>query len=512
MKTIRLVLGDQLSQSISSLRDIDPDHDLVLMLEVLQENQYVRHHQQKIVLVLSAMRHFAEKLRAEGIPIEYIHLEDQGNSGSFTGELVRAITRHQTDKIIVSEPGEWRVWEMMQAWQKDFGLPVEIRPDDRFLCSRDEFRRWADGRKTLRMEFFYRMMRRKTGWLMQGAQPEGGRWNYDAENRRRLPANLTAPPPPHFQPDAITRQVMDLVRERFADHFGSLENFSWAVTREDALHALQHFINHKLAYFGDYQDAMKTGDDFLFHSILSPYINIGLLYPAEVCQAALSAYQHGSIPLSSAEGFIRQILGWREYMRGIYWQEMPGYARTNYFEAHRPLPDFFWTGETELNCLKQVIQATQRNAYAHHIQRLMVTGNFALLSGFEPKQVEAWYLMVYADAFDWVELPNTHGMVLFADGGFLASKPYAASGAYIQRMSDYCQKCVYNPKIKLGEKACPFNYLYWHFLIVNQSRLITNPRMSLPYQLLSKMDADQKQEIIHAAQSFLEQLKVGKLY
>lgn len=199
-------------------------------------------------------------------------------------------------------------------------------------------------------------------------------------------------------------------------------------------------------------------------------------------------------------------------MRGIYWQEMPGYARTNYFEAHRPLPDFFWTGETELNCLKQVIQATQRNAYAHHIQRLMVTGNFALLSGFEPKQVEAWYLMVYADAFDWVELPNTHGMVLFADGGFLASKPYAASGAYIQRMSDYCQKCVYNPKIKLGEKACPFNYLYWHFLIVNQSRLITNPRMSLPYQLLSKMDADQKQEIIHAAQSFLEQLKVGKLY
>ncbi len=512
MKTIRLVLGDQLSRSISSLSDIDPGRDLVLMLEVLEENQYVRHHQQKIVLVLSAMRHFAEELRAEGIVVDYIHLDDENNSGSFTGELVRAITRHQADKIIVTEPGEWRVWEMMQAWQKDFGLTVEIRPDDRFLCSRDEFRRWADGRKTLRMEFFYRMMRRKTGWLMDGARPEGGRWNYDADNRRRLPTGLSIPPPAHFEPDTITRQVMGLVRERFADHFGNLENFSWAVTRGNALHALRHFIDHKLAYFGDYQDAMKTGDDFLFHSILSPYINIGLIHPTEVCQAALSAYQHGSIPLSSAEGFLRQIIGWREYIRGIYWQEMPGYARSNYFDAHRSLPGFYWTGETDLNCLRQVIQATQRNAYAHHIQRLMVTGNFALLAGIEPKQVEAWYLTVYADAFDWVELPNTHGMLLYADGGLLASKPYAASGAYIQRMSDYCQKCVYNPKIKIGERACPFNYLYWYFLIVNQPKLTANPRMSLPYQLLSKMEPDQKQKIIHAAESFLEQLKVGKPY
>ncbi len=512
MKTIRLVLGDQLSQSISSLRDIDPTHNLVLMLEVLEENQYVRHHQQKIILVLSAMRHFAKELRAEGIVVDYIHLEDEGNSGSFTGELVRAMTRHQADKIIVTEPGEWRVWEMMQAWQKDFALPVEIRPDDRFLCSRDEFRRWADGRKTLRMEFFYRMMRRKTGWLMDSVQPEGGRWNYDSENRRRLPADLIAPPPPLFQPDAITRQVMDLVRERFSDHFGSLENFSWAVTREDALHALQHFIDHKLAYFGIYQDAMKTGDDFLFHSILSPYINTGLLNPAEVCQAALVAYQRGGIPLSSAEGFIRQILGWREYIRGIYWHEMPGYARTNYFKAHRPLPDFFWTGETELHCLGQVIQATQRNAYAHHIQRLMITGNFALLAGIEPGQVEEWYLMVYADAFDWVELPNTHGMVLFADGGLLASKPYAASGAYIQRMSDYCQACSYSPKIKLGPQACPFNYLYWNFLLANQRLLQSNPRMNLPYQTLGKMDQDQKEKISCAAKSFLEKLGYGESY
>lgn len=300
---------------------------------------------------------------------------------------------------------------------------------------------------------------------------------------------------------------MTLVRQRFADHFGELESFGWAVTREDALEALHHFVTNLLPQFGDYQDAMQAGKDFLFHAVLSPYINIGLLIPREVCEAALVAYQQGSAPLSAVEGFVRQIMGWREFVRGVYWMKMPDYAQTNFLNAKRPLPDFYWTGETDMKCLREVIEATRRHAYAHHIQRLMITGNFALLTGVAPAQVEEWYLSVYADAFEWVELPNTHGMALHADGGVLGSKPYAASGAYIDRMSDYCAGCTYDPKIKFGIKACPFNYLYWYFLIVNEARLKPNPRMALPYRLLARMAAEQRQQITKQAEQFLDRLE-----
>jgi deoxyribodipyrimidine photolyase-related protein len=507
MKTLRLVLGDHLSASVSSLRDMNRAKDVVLMVEVHDETTYVRHHKQKIVLVLSAMRHFAESLRNEGVHVDYVQIGDRGNSGSFTGELKRALSRHEVERIVVTEPGEWRVCRMMKTWEDEFGLPVEILEDDRFLCSRTEFAEWARGRKHFRMEHFYRHMRRRMGWLMDGDVPEGGRWNYDAENRKSLPRHLAIPGRKRFVPDTTTRGVMEIVERRCAEHFGDLESFDWGVTREEALEALRHFIVDCMPQFGDYQDAMKSGEDFLFHSLLSPYINIGLLGASEVCEATLSAYESGSVPLPAVEGFIRQILGWREFVRGIYWMHMPEYAQTNFFKAQRRLPEFYWTGETEMRCLRETVEAIRRHAYAHHIQRLMITGNFALLIGVAPTEVEDWYLAVYADAFEWVELPNTHGMALYADGGLLGSKPYAASGAYIDRMSDYCPDCPYSPKIKLDSGACPFNYLYWYFMIVNEKLLKPNPRMALPYRTLAHMTDEKRQQIVQQAEDFLERLK-----
>ncbi len=509
MKILRLILGDQLTRSLSALDGLSPETDVVLMAEVADETRYVPHHKQKIALILSAMRHFAEDLRADGVEVDYSRLNCAGNSGSLTGELARAIAKHAPDRIIVTEPGEWRVLEMMRGWSEAFGIPVEIREDDRFLCSRGRFARWAEGRKSFRMEFFYREMRRETGLLMAGEEPEGGQWNFDKDNRKALPASVKAPKRARFAPDAITRDVLALVARDFAPHFGTLENFGWAVTRADALEALDHFIQACLPLYGDYQDAMKTGEPFLFHSIISPYLNCGLLTPREICVAAERAWRAGDAPLNGVEGFIRQILGWREYVRGIYWLQMPAYAETNALEAHRPLPDFFWDGQTSMNCVAQVVKETRDNAYAHHIQRLMITGNFALLAGIEPREIEAWYLAVFADAYEWVELPNVHGMVMFADGGLLASKPYAASGAYINRMSDYCTGCAYDVKVKSGAKACPFNYLYWNFMISNEARLAGNPRMGMAYRTLNAMTPERRAEVIAESEAFLDGLAKG---
>jgi len=506
MPTLRFILGDQLSRSISSLDGIDAASDVVLMVEVHDEATYVRHHQQKIALVFAAMRHFAESLEQDGLRVDYVRLDDSGNSGSFTGELQRALQRHGCRRVVVTEPGEWRVLKMMRAWPEALGIEADIRPDGRFLCSIDAFRAWAEGRKALRMEFFYREMRRETGWLMEDGEPVGGSWNYDAQNRKALPKGLDPPDRRRFEPDAVTREVLALVAERFGDHFGDLSGFGWPVTRAQALEALDEFITHALPDFGDYQDAMRGGADFLFHSLLSPALNLGLLEAREVCEAALSAHADGRAPLAATEGFVRQILGWREFVRGLYWLRMPDYADSNFLDASRPLPDFFWTAETEMNCLREAIDATRRNAYAHHIQRLMVTGNFALLAGLAPAAVEEWYLLVYADAFEWVELPNTHGMALFADGGVMASKPYAASGAYINRMSDYCRDCTYDHKDRLGDRACPFNYLYWNFLIANRDRLQSNPRMGLAYRNLERLSEEERGAIAARARRFLDSL------
>ena len=504
MTVLHLILGDHLTRSVASLSEVDAARDIVLMAEVAEEATYVRHHKQKIAFILAAMRHFAQELRCEGINVDYVTLDDPANTGSFTGEVARAVRRHRATKIVVTEPGEWRVFEAMQSWERFLGVPVEIRQDDRFFASKARFAHWASVRTAYRMEFFYRLMRQESGLLMDGETPVGGKWNFDKENRKKLSRGSTLPQRRGFLPDATTTEVLALVAGRFSDHFGDLEPFGWAVTRSQALDALEDFIANRLPRFGDYQDAMKQGEAFVYHAVISPYLNVGLLTPREVCARAEAEYRSGRSPLNAVEGFIRQLLGWREYVRGIYWLRMPAYAGSNALEAHRPLPSFYWTGDTEMNCLKQVISDTRRYAYSHHIQRLMVTGNFALLAGIRPQDVGEWYLSVYADAFEWVELPNTLGMSQFADGGLLASKPYAASGAYIDRMSDFCGNCSYDVRQKIGSKACPFNFLYWAFLIRNEERLRANPRLSMPYRHVTVLSGEQRVAILGAATEFLE--------
>jgi len=506
MTTVRLILGDQLSEQISSLDGCAIGHDPILMCEVRSEATYVKHHKKKIAFLFSAMRHFAQSLRDARHNVRYIEYDDPENTGSFLGEVARAITAHSATRIVVTSPNEHRVLTDLQTWQDHLGIPVVIRDDTRFLCSTEEFNTWAAGRKQLRMEYFYREMRRKYNILMTGEDPVGGQWNYDAENRKPPKNGLNVPPPFTQSIDPTTRDVMGLVDRHFGDHFGDLEPFHFAVTRADALRALDHFIEHRLSQFGDYQDAMIQGEPWMFHSHISFYLNCGLLLPLECARAAERAFHAGDAPLNAVEGFIRQIIGWREYVRGIYWLKMPEYAQKNFLDAVRPLPAFFWTAQTKMNCLRQCVLETKQNAYAHHIQRLMVLGNFALLAGLHPDEVNEWYLLVYADAYEWVELPNVSGMILFADGGYLASKPYAASGAYINKMSNYCKSCSYSVSKKNGPDACPFNYLYWNFYLDNQSKLKGNPRLNHPYATLAKMDDMKRDAIRDDARRFLEDL------
>lgn len=506
MSTLRLILGDQLSPEISSLKDADKSCDIILLCEVFDEAVYVKHHQKKIAFLFSAMRHFAASLSDAGWNVDYVRLDQDGNSHSFSGEVARAVERHAPESVIATFASEWRVLTEMRDWENTLPCAVELRDDDRFYCSLDEFATWADGRKQLRMEYFYRELRRKTGILMSGNDPIGGQWNYDAENRGRAPDGLEVPKHTSFVPDEITNEVLNLVEDRFGDHFGKLRPFEFAVTHEQAAYVLDRFIAERLPLFGTYQDAMVEGEPFMFHAHIGLYLNCGLLSPQQAIIAAENAYHAGAAPLNATEGFIRQILGWREFVRGLYWLKMPEYAEQNALEAHRPLPAFFWTADTKMNCLKQCVSETRDHAYAHHIQRLMVLGNFALLAGLSPKEVNEWFMIVYADAYEWVELPNVSGMALYADGGVLASKPYASGGAYIERMSNYCRSCHYKVKQKNGEQACPFNYLYWDFLIRHQDRLSGNARMGMMYRTLAKMSDEKRAAILTDSQRFLSEL------
>lgn len=508
MTALRLVLGDQLSHGLAALADIDASKDIVLMAEVHEEVTYVKHHKRKVALLFSAMRHFAGELREAGITVDYIRLGDTSSSGtSLGGELARAVARHKPDRLVVTEPGEFRLLRAMRDWQAEFEIDVEIRPDTRFLCPHEMFADWAEGRKVLRMDFFYREMRRHHEVLMKDGKPIGGKWNYDAENRASPDLSLTVPKPKIFPPDEITTEVLELVAEHCSDHFGDLDDFGFAVTRDQALAVLDHFIAERLPLFGTYQDAMIEGEPWMYHSHIGCYMNCGLLQPSEVIRAGEAAYHAGEAPLNAVEGFIRQILGWREFVRGIYWLKMPEYASLNFLQAKRSLPDFYWTGATEMNCIAQSVDATRRYAYAHHIQRLMVLGNFALLAGIDPRLVNEWFLVVYADAYEWVELPNVSGMVLFADGGYLASKPYAAGGAYINRMSNYCGNCRFKVAKKTGDEACPFNYLYWDFMIRNRDHLGGNARLGMMYKSLDRMAPERVVEIQSDATRFLTSLE-----
>ena len=507
VRNLVLVLGDQLTPTLSSLQMADKAQDLVLIVEVMEEATYVKHHKKKIAFLFSAMRHFSSALKKLGWRVEYRTLDAPDNRGSFTGEVERAVGIWQPQRIIVTQPGEWRVAEMFKQWPAAFKLPVDVLPDDRFLCSTTEFQSWAAGRKQLRMEYFYRDMRRKSGLLMDGGDPVGGQWNFDADNRRPATSHLFLPTPHRTPPDAATRTVLDLVASRFAGHFGTLEPFWFAVTQADAEAAFEHFVEAALPAFGDYQDALLTGQKFLYHAVVAQYLNCGLLDSLTICRQVEAAYRKGDVPLNAAEGFIRQIIGWREYVRGIYWMKMPHYRSQNFFDHKRPLPSLYWTGDTDLHCLSEAVAQTRDEAYAHHIQRLMVTGNFALLTGVDPKALHEWYLMVYADAYEWVELPNTLGMSQFADGGLLASKPYAASGAYINRMSDYCRSCRFDVKQRTGPDACPFNALYWDFLDRNRAKLAKNPRMAQMYRVYDKLGDAEQSAITKSAAAFLATLK-----
>jgi deoxyribodipyrimidine photolyase-related protein len=512
MTILRLILADQLSATISSLDDIDPENDVVMFCEVMDEATYVKHHKKKIAFLFASMRHFAQELMEEGIQVRYIRLDDKGNTGSFDGEVNRALKDTKCQRIVVTEPGEYRVKSIFQSWHKTLKCPVDIRADTRFLASIDDFKRWADGKKQLRMEFFYREMRKKYNILMDANdKPEGGQWNYDKENRKPPKQGMKIPKRLSHEKSGITNDVLALVEKKFSDHFGELKPFHFAVTRTQALLELKHFINKLLPSFGDYQDAMVAGEPYLYHSLISAYLNAGLLLPLEICQLAEKAYRAGKAPLNATEGFIRQILGWREYIRGIYWLHMPDYAELNFFEAKRALPDFYWTADTKMSCLAEAVQHTQQHAYSHHIQRLMITGNFALLAGINPVEVCEWYLLVYADAYEWVELPNTLGMALYGDGGIVASKPYAASGKYINKMSNYCKSCVYDPDEMIGEKACPFNALYWDFMVRHEDKLTGNQRMPFVFATWNKMAQEKRQAILQQAQQTLKKLAKGKL-
>jgi deoxyribodipyrimidine photolyase-related protein len=503
-----LVFGDQLSSNLSALRYGDKERDTVFMCEVMAEATYVKHHKKKIALIFAAMRAFASDLQKQGWHVDYVALDHPENTGNFDSEIKRAIARWAPDDLVMTKASEYRVLMMQRNWYETVDCAVALLEDERFICPTWRFNDWAnDGRKGLRMEFFYRDMRRYTGLLMEGDKPAGGQWNFDHDNRKPAKPDLFMPKIKRFAPTPETQAVLDLVAARFPDHFGDLEPFWFGVTAADAKAALDHFIAVALPKFGDYQDAMLKDHKFLYHGLISFYLNIGLLDPLETCRAVEAAWKAGHCPLNAAEGFIRQILGWREYVRGIYWHQMPDYEKSNALGATRPLPDFYWTAKTDMACMKAAITQTKEEAYAHHIQRLMVTGNFAMMAGINPHEVHEWYLAVYADAFEWVEMPNTIGMSQFADGGFLASKPYASSGAYIDRMSDYCSGCRYDVKEKTGPKACPFNYLYWDFLVRHRDKFAPNPRMAVMYRTFDKMEPSKQAATLESAQAFLDGLK-----
>ena len=500
-----LVLGDQLSLDNPALADARPGTDTVLMAEVREEASYVRHNRHKIALIFAAMRHFRDELRALGHTVRY-HAYDDGVA-SLGAALGAAIEDGGFTSLRVCEPGEYRLRRVMEQWPGDFGIDVELLEDSRFLLSLTEFRDWADSQKRLRMEFFYRNMRKRYGLLLDDAgKPCGGKWNYDSENRKGWRNQVDIPPRPQLERDAITREVIDLVRVEFPDNPGDLSRFDYAVTAAQAQAQMDWFCEFGLANFGTYQDALAEESPWLFHSLVSMYINIGLLDPLSVCRQVERAWREDRCGLAAAEGFIRQVLGWREYIRGVYWYWMPEYKHHNHFDARRPLPDWFWSGETDMRCLSQALKQSLDLGYGHHIQRLMVIGNFALLAGLDVEEVCDWYLAVYVDAFEWVELPNTLGMALHADGGLMASKPYAASGKYIQRQGNHCAACRFDPGTTTGEGACPYNALYWHFIDRHLEALEGNGRMGLVLNNWRKRSAGEREAIVRWADKTLEEV------
>ncbi len=500
-RSLVIVLGDQLSFDTGAFDGFDPRLDRTLMAEVEEESEHVPSHKARIALFLAAMRHFASEVLSRGWPLDYLRLE-QHPFRSLSEAMDEAIVRLQPERIVLVEPGDWRVREGLLRTARSRSVRVDLRSDRTFAATVEEFQAWARGRRRLVQEHWYRHLRLKSDVLMEGASPVGGQWNFDAQNRESFGSKGPGlvPRPVRFLPDATTREVLNLVQRRFASHPGELSEFDWPVDRRQALEALNDFVQNRLPSFGRYQDAMWEGEPFLFHSRLSAALNLKLLHPMEVVRAAEREFREGRVSLPAAEGFIRQILGWREYVRGLYHLWMPEWLGWNALDARLPLPEFYWTAETEMRCLREAIAQTLRLGYAHHIQRLMVTGLFAMLLGVRPVEVHRWYLAIYVDAVEWVELPNTLGMSQYADGGRMATKPYAASGRYIQRMSNHCSKCRFRPDRATGEEACPFTTLYWDFLARNEHRLANNLRMRPALLNLRRLSASDRVEIRRKAE------------
>ncbi len=512
-RNLVIVLGDQLNRDSAAFDDFDRDADAVLMMEVEHEATYIPQHKLRLTLFFSAMRHFRDALMEEGLRVHYSTLEDDNNRGSFAEEVKRWVNKTRPEQLIVGQPGEFRVQETLEQAARDTDCELVIREDRHFYCDLESFREHAGKRKTLLLETFYREMRRRNAVLMDDDGPVGGRWNYDQDNREKLAARDAGDikAPRSFKPDDITREVMAMVERRFPHSPGDTGSFDYPVTATQAGAALRDFIKHRLPRFGTYQDAMVTGEPYLYHSRLSSAMNLHLLDPRDVVNAAVKACEDGSAPINSVEGFVRQILGWREFIRGVYWLKMPGYQRMNAFGADLPMPAFMWTGETEMNCVHNSVRQLIEHGYAHHIQRLMVLGLYALLLGVDPYEVHRWHLSMYVDAVDWVSLPNVLGMSQYGDGGVVGTKPYAASGNYIHRMSDYCGDCCYDPKRATGEGACPFTTLYWDFLSRNRQKIGRNRRMSLQFKNLDRKDKQERRAIREQAAG-LKQAATSKTY
>jgi deoxyribodipyrimidine photolyase-related protein len=512
VRRLVLVLGDQLWLGNPALAEFDPEKDRVLMIEAAGESTGVWSHRARIAVFLSAMRHFREELQSAGMPLTYLALDDPNcAAATLAGRLALAMEALRPEALWICEPGEWRLQQDLEAVAQATGVELTWREDSHFLCSRTRFADWVRGRKEWRMEHFYRAMRREHRVLMAGDEPLGGQWNFDTDNRRAYPkaGPGAIPEPARFEPDGITQAVIALVRTHFPDHPGSLDHFAWPVTRAHGLTALHHFIDERLLGFGPYQDAMWSDTPFGWHSLLSVALNLHLIHPREVLDAVEAAHHERgpqALPLASVEGFVRQVLGWREFIRGVYWQQMPALKTANHFGHTRTLPRWYWTGETHMACLRDTIGQTLKHGYAHHIQRLMVTGQFALLAQIDPAQVADWYLAVYVDAIEWVELPNVAGMALYADGGRFTSKPYIASGQYIARMSNHCTGCRYQPAERTGPQACPITTLYWYFLDQHEAELKANPRTALMVRNLSRLSDDERTALREHAQQTLTHL------
>jgi deoxyribodipyrimidine photolyase-related protein len=505
---VAIVFGDQLDPRAEALRHLDPQRDTVLMMEVIEESRHVASHKQRTALFFSAMRHFAEHLRGRGFTVRYVRLDDADNRGSFADEIDRAVEDLQPEAMIALEPGEWRVRTLIEGRAAEHGLPLELIDDPHFLTTHDEFAAWAEGRKELVLEHFYRWQRKRLGILVDAGKPEGGRWNFDADNRGTFDDVPRPPEPTASRPDDTTREVIELIEAKMAELPGSLEGFAWPVTRRSALAALDRFIDERLPYFGRYQDAMWTGQPFLYHALISPALNLKLLDPRECVERAVAAYEDGAAPLAAVEGFVRQIIGWREFIRGVYWREGEEYAARNELDETGNLPECYWSGDTEMVCVRESVGQVLEHGYGHHIQRLMVTGNLALIAGVHPKAVSDWYLGMFVDGVDWVTLPNALGMVMHADGGVVGTKPYAASGKYVKRMSNYCGSCRYDPAKRVGETACPFTTFYWDFLIRHRERFADNRRMAMILKNVDRMDDAEKRSICEHADAKRRELGV----